>query len=140
MLFRSALSGLHAPYVMVTLDESGDIPVPILRSGEQILSSKFKWAKVLQGGNPTSLEGALYHAAVVAAGVSPADVTAISADGTSSTLVALDPLRCETQQVAEALGDVGALEERPRALVELRCRALLNGREDRKSTRLNSSH
>lgn len=57
------LSGLHAPYVMVTLDESGDIPVPVLRSGEQIFSSRFRWAKLLQGGNPTSLDGALYYAA-----------------------------------------------------------------------------
>jgi hypothetical protein len=57
------LSGLHAKDVMVTLDESGDIPVPVLRSGEQIFSSAFRWAKLLQGGNPTSLEGALYHAA-----------------------------------------------------------------------------
>ena len=58
------LSGLHAKDVMVTLDESGDIPVPVLRSGEQIFSSAYRWAKLLQGGNPTSLEGALYHAAV----------------------------------------------------------------------------
>lgn len=57
------LSGLHAADVMVTLDESGDIPVPILRSGEQIFSSRYRWAKLLQGGNPTSLEGALHHAA-----------------------------------------------------------------------------
>jgi phage terminase large subunit len=60
------LSGLHAKDVMVTLDESGDIPVPVLRSGEQIFSSTYRWAKLLQGGNPTSLEGALYHAAVQA--------------------------------------------------------------------------
>lgn len=60
------LSGLHAKDVMVTLDESGDIPVPVLRSGEQIFSSAYRWAKILQGGNPTSLEGALYHAAVLA--------------------------------------------------------------------------
>lgn len=57
------LSGLHAKDVMVTLDESGDIPVPVLRSGEQIFSSRYRWAKLLQGGNPTSLDGALYHAA-----------------------------------------------------------------------------
>jgi hypothetical protein len=57
------LSGLHAKDVMVTLDESGDIPVPVLRSGEQIFSSAYRWAKLLQGGNPTSLEGALHHAA-----------------------------------------------------------------------------
>ncbi len=60
------LSGLHAKDVMVTLDESGDIPVPVLRSGEQIFSSSYRWAKMLQGGNPTSLEGALYHAAMLA--------------------------------------------------------------------------
>lgn len=60
------LSGLHAKDVMVTLDESGDIPVPVLRSGEQIFSSTYRWAKLLQGGNPTSLEGALHHAAVQA--------------------------------------------------------------------------
>jgi phage terminase large subunit len=60
------LSGLHAPYVMVTIDESGDVPVPVLQSAEQILSSQHEWAKILQGGNPTSLEGALYHAAVTA--------------------------------------------------------------------------
>lgn len=60
------LSGLHAKDVMVTMDESGDIPVPVLRSGEQIFSSAYRWAKLLQGGNPTSLEGALYHAAVPA--------------------------------------------------------------------------
>lgn len=60
------LSGLHAPYVMAALDEAGDIPVPILRSAEQIFSSTYKWAKVLIGGNPTSLDGALYHAANMA--------------------------------------------------------------------------
>lgn len=60
------LSGLHAPYVMVTIDEAGDIPVPILRSGEQIFSSQYKWAKLLMAGNPTSMEGCLYHAATKA--------------------------------------------------------------------------
>lgn len=59
-------SGLHAPYMLVTLDESGDMPVPVLRSGEQIFSSTYEWAKVLQSGNPTSHSGALYHAASVA--------------------------------------------------------------------------
>lgn len=58
------LSGLHAPYVQVTIDESGDVPVPVLQSAEQIFSSQHEWAKLLQGGNPTSHEGALYHAAV----------------------------------------------------------------------------
>jgi phage terminase large subunit len=57
------LSGLHAKDVMVTVDESGDVPVPVLRSGEQIFSSRYRWAKLLQAGNPTSLDGALHHAA-----------------------------------------------------------------------------
>ncbi len=57
------LSGLHARYVMVTLDECGDIPVPVLKSGEQIFSSEHDFAKLLGGGNPTSHTGALYHMA-----------------------------------------------------------------------------
>jgi hypothetical protein len=62
-----ALSGLHGPFVMMTLDEAGDIPVPILRSAQQIFSSQHRWAKVLVGGNPTSLEGVLYHVCVAEA-------------------------------------------------------------------------
>jgi len=58
------LSGLHSPFVQVTIDEAGDVPVPILQSAEQIFSSQHEWAKVLLAGNPTSHEGALYHAAV----------------------------------------------------------------------------
>lgn len=61
------LSGLHAPYVQVTIDEAGDVPVPVLLSGEQIFSSAHEWGKLLIAGNPTSLEGALHHAAVTAA-------------------------------------------------------------------------
>ena len=57
------LSGLHAPFVMVTIDEAGDVPVRILLSGEQIFSAKARWAKLLIAGNPTSLEGSLHHAA-----------------------------------------------------------------------------
>lgn len=56
------LSGLHAQFVQVTIDEAGDVPVPVLKSGEQIFSSEHEWAKLLMAGNPTSLEGALYHA------------------------------------------------------------------------------
>ena len=58
------LSGLHAPFVQVTLDEAGDIPVPVLQSAEQIFSSQHEWGKLLIGGNPTSHRGSLYHAAV----------------------------------------------------------------------------
>ena len=57
------LSGLHARYMMVTLDECGEIPVPVLKSAEQIFSSEHDFAKLVGGGNPTSHSGALYHMA-----------------------------------------------------------------------------
>jgi len=60
-------SGLHAPFVLVIIDECGDVPVPVLRSAEQIFSTQYRWAKLAEGGNPTSLEGfALYQAAIKA--------------------------------------------------------------------------
>lgn len=59
------MSGFHSAYVMATLDESGDIPVEVLLSAEQIFTN-YKWGKILQAGNPTSHFGALYHAAVKA--------------------------------------------------------------------------
>lgn len=55
------LSGLHADAVFYLLDESGDMPPAIGRSAEQGFSSA-KWARILQGGNPSSMEGLLYHA------------------------------------------------------------------------------
>ncbi len=56
------LSGLHSRYVLVLADESGAIPVPVMRAGEQALSSCV-WGRILQGGNTISLEGMLYAAA-----------------------------------------------------------------------------
>lgn len=56
------LSGLHSDFVLVLIDESGDIPVQVAKAGEQALSSA-KWCKILQAGNPTSHEGILYAAA-----------------------------------------------------------------------------
>lgn len=56
------LSGLHAKYILVIVDESGDIPIQILRAAEQARSSAH-WFKALQGGNTTSREGMLYVAA-----------------------------------------------------------------------------
>jgi hypothetical protein len=55
------LSGLHSGYVLVLIDESGDIPISVAKAGEQALSS-CKWGKIMQAGNPTSLEGMLYIA------------------------------------------------------------------------------
>lgn len=56
------LSGLHAKFVLYLIDESGDIPPPVLRAAEQGLSN-CAWGKILQAGNPTSHDGMLYLAA-----------------------------------------------------------------------------
>ncbi len=56
------LSGLHAKYVVVLVDESGAIPSTVLRAGEQALSA-CAFGKLLQAGNPISLEGMLHAAA-----------------------------------------------------------------------------
>lgn len=58
-----ALSGLHSKYVLYLIDESGDIPPSIIKSAEQGLSTKPIFGKILQAGNPTSLEGMLHAAA-----------------------------------------------------------------------------
>lgn len=55
------LSGLHSRFILYLIDESGDIPPSVLRAAEQGLGN-CEWGKILQGGNPTSLEGMLYHA------------------------------------------------------------------------------
>jgi phage terminase large subunit len=55
-------SGLHAKYVLVLVDESGNIPPAILRAAEQALSTCV-YGKIMQAGNPTSREGMLYAAA-----------------------------------------------------------------------------
>lgn len=55
------LSGLHAKFVLILIDESGDIPPPVLRAGEQALSN-CKFGRIVQAGNPTSHEGMLYMA------------------------------------------------------------------------------
>lgn len=57
------LSGLHSKFVLYLIDESGDIPPPVLRAAEQGLSN-CTFGKILQAGNPTSLEGMLYLAVV----------------------------------------------------------------------------
>lgn len=56
------LSGLHSKYVLVLIDESGEIPISVLKAGEQALSN-CTWGKIMQAGNPTSLDGMLYAAA-----------------------------------------------------------------------------
>ncbi|HEY9515087.1 MAG TPA: hypothetical protein VIQ74_05340, partial [Gemmatimonadaceae bacterium] len=58
------LSGLHAQSIFYLVDESGDMPPAVLRSAEQGLSN-CEWGRILQSGNPTSHQGALYQAATV---------------------------------------------------------------------------
>lgn len=57
------LSGLHSRYVLVLVDESGDIPISVLNAAEQALSTGPVFGKIIQAGNPSSLEGMLYAAA-----------------------------------------------------------------------------
>jgi hypothetical protein len=57
------LSGLHSKFVLFVIDESGAIPTTVLRAAEQALSNKPAFGKILQAGNPISLEGMLYAAA-----------------------------------------------------------------------------
>ncbi len=56
------LSGLHSQHVLALCDESGEIPVAVLKTGEQALSN-CTFGKIVQAGNPTSQDGMLYAAA-----------------------------------------------------------------------------
>lgn len=60
------LSGLHSRYVLSLIDESGAIPTTVLRAAEQALSN-CAFGKIVQAGNPISLEGMLYAAATTLA-------------------------------------------------------------------------
>lgn len=55
------LSGIHSDYVLFLIDESGEIPVSVLKAAEQALSN-CKFGRIIQAGNPTSQEGMLYAA------------------------------------------------------------------------------
>lgn len=57
------LSGLHGRFILVLADESGAIPVTVLRAADQALSTGPVFGKILQSGNPISLDGMLYAAA-----------------------------------------------------------------------------
>jgi hypothetical protein len=64
----ATLSGLHARSVACFIDESGSIPSTVLRAAEQALADKPLWGKIVQAGNPISLDGMLYFAANQARG------------------------------------------------------------------------
>jgi hypothetical protein len=58
-------AGLHAPYVMAVLDESGGIPTGVMVAAQGIGSgAPLEW-HIVQAGNPTHLEGPLYRAATI---------------------------------------------------------------------------
>jgi len=58
-----SLSGVHSKYVLFLIDESGDIPVQVLKAAEQALSTADKkFGRIVQAGNPTSTDGMLYAA------------------------------------------------------------------------------
>ncbi len=60
----ATLSGLHGPSVAGFVDESGGIPATVLRAGEQMLSELgVRFGRLMQAGNPISLEGMLFAAA-----------------------------------------------------------------------------
>jgi phage terminase large subunit len=56
------LSGIHSKYVLFLIDESGAIPTTVLRAAEQGLPNT-RFGKIMQAGNPISLDGMLYAAA-----------------------------------------------------------------------------
>lgn len=56
------LSGLHSEFVSAFIDESGAIPTTVLRAAEQALATCV-FGKIMQAGNPISLEGMLHAAA-----------------------------------------------------------------------------
>ncbi len=57
------LAGLHADYTLFVLDESGGIPQAVMTTAEAILATGVE-CKVVQAGNPTTLDGPLYRACV----------------------------------------------------------------------------
>jgi hypothetical protein len=58
----ATLSGLHSKYVVTLIDESGAIPPSVLNAANQSLL-RCDIGKILQAGNPISLEGMLHAAA-----------------------------------------------------------------------------
>jgi len=56
-----ALSGLHSKFPFVLLDETGDMPVAVGRTAQQIFTGSPLDAAIIQAGNPTSTSGLLYE-------------------------------------------------------------------------------
>ena len=59
----NTLSGLHSDFMLFVLDESGSIPQAVMATAEAVLASGVD-TKVVQAGNPVSVDGPLYRACV----------------------------------------------------------------------------
>jgi hypothetical protein len=57
------LAGLHADYTMFVIDEAGSVPRAVAVTAQAALATG-RECKFIIDGNPTSLDGPLYHAAV----------------------------------------------------------------------------
>lgn len=57
------LAGIHADHVLFVLDESGGMPQAIMTTAEAVLATGTE-TKIVQAGNPTSIDGPLYRACV----------------------------------------------------------------------------
>lgn len=59
----NTLAGFHADYVLFLIDESGAMPPAIVVTAEAALAGCVE-AHIVQAGNPSTLDGALYRAAM----------------------------------------------------------------------------
>lgn len=73
-----ALSGLHGQFPFILLDETGDMPVAVGKSAQQIFTGNPTDALIAQAGNPTSTSGLLYDSCTTAA--ASWSITTITAD------------------------------------------------------------
>lgn len=58
-----AMAGLHAPYILILLDETGGMAPAVLETAEAALGSG-RESRIVMAGNCTSRNGALFHACV----------------------------------------------------------------------------
>ncbi len=57
----NTLAGLHAPFVFYLLDEVGDYPVGVISAAKGIEATVGQRTWIVCAGNPTTVDGALYH-------------------------------------------------------------------------------
>jgi phage terminase large subunit len=60
----ATLAGLWAPYVLILVDEAGEVPVPIVRVAEAVWQREGTEGHVMVAGNTTSRDGVLYDCVV----------------------------------------------------------------------------